>query len=97
VVFPFSAQLAALLARDWRHRSRNRRRDPHRAERDAVGVAEGSIDGYCVGEGSLRGARLRPHHRQSYEIWNNAPEKVLGVTHEWAQHHPRAPRPRCGH
>lgn len=49
---------------------------------------EGLIDGYCVGE---------PWNTQAvkkqvgvtliagYEIWNNAPEKVLGVRAAWAQ------------
>lgn len=51
----------------------------------------GDIDGYCVGE---------PWNQQAvcegvghslvtdYEIWNNHPEKVFGVTQDWAERHP---------
>jgi two-component system, oxyanion-binding sensor len=54
-------------------------------------LARGIIDGYCVGE---------PWNTQAvqqgigaivatgYQIWNNAPEKVLAVTGKWHQHHP---------
>lgn len=52
----------------------------------------GHIDGFCVGE---------PWNAQAvaigagkcvvtgYEIWQNAPEKVLGVTADWASRYPR--------
>ncbi|MEX2215531.1 MAG: CmpA/NrtA family ABC transporter substrate-binding protein [Phycisphaeraceae bacterium] len=52
----------------------------------------GTIQGYCVGE---------PWNQQSvmrgigvavvtdYEIWKNNPEKVFGVTREWAQKNPK--------
>jgi nitrate/nitrite transport system substrate-binding protein len=54
-------------------------------------LARGIIDGFCVGEpwntvavqqgvGSVVAA--------GYDIWNNAPEKVLGVTEHWHDHHP---------
>lgn len=54
-------------------------------------LARGIIDGYCVGEpwntmavqygiGSIIST--------GYQIWNNAPEKVLAVTEKWHQHHP---------
>lgn len=54
-------------------------------------LARGVIDGYCVGEpwnsvavqygvGSVQAT--------GYQVWNNAPEKVLGVTAQWHQHHP---------
>ncbi|MEJ2142764.1 MAG: CmpA/NrtA family ABC transporter substrate-binding protein [Gammaproteobacteria bacterium] len=49
------------------------------------------VDGFCVGEpwnqfavNSGIGHALIT----SYEIWNNAPEKVLGVNKEWAYNHP---------
>lgn len=49
------------------------------------------VDGFCVGEpwnqyaiNSGIGHALI----SSYEIWNNAPDKVLGVNKEWAEHHP---------
>ncbi len=54
-------------------------------------LKEGMIDGYCVGE------PWNTHAVKSgvgvtiitgYEIWNNAPEKVLGVSQEWAEENP---------
>lgn len=54
-------------------------------------LSRGEIDGYCVGE---------PWNQQavqedigctlitSYELWNNRPEKVLGVTRSWAEQYP---------
>jgi nitrate/nitrite transport system substrate-binding protein len=54
-------------------------------------LEQGTIQGYCVGE---------PWNQQAvfkgigvpvvtdYEIWNNNPEKVFGVTAEWAERHP---------
>lgn len=54
-------------------------------------LREGLIDGYCVGEpwNALAveegvGCTLI----SSYEIWNNHPEKVLGVTRDWSERHP---------
>lgn len=51
----------------------------------------GRIDGYCVGApwGEMAehlgiGARIV----SKYQIWNNSPEKVLGVTRTWAEQHP---------
>ena len=58
-------------------------------------LAEGRIDGYCVGEPwNAYAAHLGCGHTivRSYQIWNNAPEKVLGVTREWAERHPRTHR-----
>lgn len=55
----------------------------------------GNVDGYCVGE---------PWNERAvhdgvgwtvvtdYEIWKNNPEKVFGVTKEWAEKHPRTHR-----
>lgn len=58
-------------------------------------LREGHIDGYCVGapwgglaEAGAIGRRLV----SSYSIWNNAPEKVLGVTRAWADAHPQTHR-----
>jgi ABC-type nitrate/sulfonate/bicarbonate transport system substrate-binding protein len=51
----------------------------------------GIIDGYCVGEpwNSMAVHNGIGHTViTSYEIWNNAPEKVLGVTEEWAMQNP---------
>jgi len=54
-------------------------------------LAAGGIDGFCVGEpwSTLAvqrgvGSLLLPTHA----IWSNAPEKVLGVTQDWAERHP---------
>jgi len=55
------------------------------------GLSEGRIDGFCVGapwgayaEAAGVGRRIV----QKHQIWNNSPEKVLGVTHAWAQTYP---------
>ena len=52
----------------------------------------GLIDGYCVGEPWNSQAVARGIGCiviSGYEFWNNAPEKVLGVTRDWAEAHPR--------
>jgi nitrate/nitrite transport system substrate-binding protein len=55
-------------------------------------VAEGSIDGFCVGE-PWNTLAVRAGYGKiaitGYDIWNNAPEKVFGVTREWAEAHPQ--------
>jgi nitrate/nitrite transport system substrate-binding protein len=54
-------------------------------------LAAGEVDGYCVGEPWNACAVARGLGRAlitSYEIWNNGPEKVLGVTRDWAERHP---------
>lgn len=55
-------------------------------------LRDGGIDGFCVGApwGSVAqadgiGRMLVTKH----QIWNHSPEKVLGVTQEWAQRHPQ--------
>ena len=55
-------------------------------------LEEGLIDGYCVGEPWNTHAVIKQVGVTlitGYEIWNNAPEKVLAVTQEWAQSHER--------
>jgi len=55
----------------------------------------GSIDGYCVGEpwNELAVKEGLGHTLiTSYEIWNNKPEKVFGVTEEWAEQYPNTHR-----
>lgn len=52
----------------------------------------GLIDGYCVGEPWNSQAVARGVGCiviSGHEFWNNAPEKVLGVTRDWAEAHPR--------
>jgi nitrate/nitrite transport system substrate-binding protein len=54
-------------------------------------MADGHIDGFCVGEpwNSLAVKQGLGHTLiTKYEIWNNSPEKVFGVTREWADSHP---------
>ena len=54
-------------------------------------LEKGIIDGYCVGEpwNTLAvEAGLGQILITKYEIWNNSPEKVLGVTQEWAEQYP---------
>jgi nitrate/nitrite transport system substrate-binding protein len=54
-------------------------------------LRKGMIDGYCVGEPWNARAVEEGIGRvliASGEIWNNHPEKVFGVTREWAERHP---------
>lgn len=58
-------------------------------------LESGRIDGYCVGEpwnevALQRGVGVAVASK--HEIWNNSPEKVLGVTREWAHEHPNTHR-----
>jgi len=52
---------------------------------------QGTIQGYCVGEPWNQQAVFRKIGVPvvtNYEIWRNNPEKVFGVTREWAERHP---------
>lgn len=54
-------------------------------------LRSGDIDGYCVGEPwNEQAVALGVGHGllTDYEIWNNHPEKVLGVRLEWAERRP---------
>lgn len=54
-------------------------------------LASGTIDGYCVGEPwNSRAVRegLGRILISGYQIWNNSPEKVLGVKLSWAEQNP---------
>lgn len=54
-------------------------------------LREKKLDGYCVGEPWNTVATLEEVGRTvitGYEIWNNSPEKVLGVNSDWADRHP---------
>ncbi|MEW8288322.1 MAG: CmpA/NrtA family ABC transporter substrate-binding protein [Candidatus Thiodiazotropha endolucinida] len=54
-------------------------------------LQKGLIDGYCVGEpwNSIAVQKGLGHTLiTKYEIWKNSPEKVFGVTEEWAVQHP---------
>ncbi|WP_322522253.1 CmpA/NrtA family ABC transporter substrate-binding protein [Guyparkeria halophila] len=53
---------------------------------------QGHVDGFCVGEpwNTLAVQQGAGHIAiTGYEIWNNSPEKVLGVTRAWAEAHPQ--------
>jgi len=55
-------------------------------------LAQGTIQGYCVGEPWNQQAVLRDIGVAvitDYEIWRNNPEKVFGVAAGWAEQHPR--------
>ena len=55
----------------------------------------GRIEGYCVGEPWNTQAIQQRVGRaliSKYELWNNSPEKVLGVMEAWAHRHPRTHR-----
>lgn len=55
----------------------------------------GLIDGFCVGEPWNTIAVHAGAGRtliSSYEIWNNGPEKIFGVTRAWAAQYPRTHR-----
>ena len=54
-------------------------------------LESGKIDGYCVGEPwNTRAVRTGVGRIliSGYEIWNNSPEKVLGIKQSWAEKHP---------
>ena len=58
-------------------------------------LAAGNIDGYCVGEpwnSHAVSAGVGHTLITNYEIWNNNPEKVLGVNLEWAERYPNTHR-----
>ncbi len=55
-------------------------------------MAQGTIQGYCVGEPWNQQAVLRGIGVSvvtDYEIWKNNPEKVFGVTAAWARKYPK--------
>lgn len=54
-------------------------------------LEHGSIDGFCVGEPWNAYAVQRAAGRTlltGYDVWNNGPEKVFGVTEQWAERYP---------
>lgn len=54
-------------------------------------LRSGQIDGYCAGE-PWNALAVKENAGKilitGYEIWNNSPEKVFGVTQEWADKYP---------
>jgi nitrate/nitrite transport system substrate-binding protein len=62
-------------------------------------LEQGRLDGYCVGEpwNALAALRRIGHTLVTVnEIWNHAPEKVIGVTEEWLDRNPRTHRAMLG-
>lgn len=58
-------------------------------------LEQGHLDGYCVGEPWNALAVARGCGRTlvtKHEIWNHAPEKVLGVAEAWLDRHPSTHR-----
>ncbi|MCB1734280.1 MAG: ABC transporter substrate-binding protein [Gammaproteobacteria bacterium] len=54
-------------------------------------LRRGAVDGYCVGEPWNSAAVHEGLGRvlvTDHAIWNHGPEKVLGVTEDWADQHP---------
>lgn len=54
-------------------------------------LQDGVLDGFCVGEPWNTVAVQRGWGRiviTKHTLWNHGPEKVLGVTRAWAEHHP---------
>jgi nitrate/nitrite transport system substrate-binding protein len=93
-VFPFSSH--NYLLRYWMASSGI---DPDRDVRLVIipppqmasQLGKGEVDGYCVGEPWNAMAVREGIGRvliTGYEIWNNSPEKVLGVNQEWAEQYP---------
>lgn len=55
-------------------------------------LGDGRIDGFCVGApwgAAAEMAGVGYRIVSTYQIWNNSPEKVFGVTAEWARAYPR--------
>ncbi|MDO6461304.1 CmpA/NrtA family ABC transporter substrate-binding protein [Granulosicoccaceae sp. 1_MG-2023] len=60
-------------------------------QRMRCALADGEIDGYCVGEPWNTLAAATGQGRillNGYDIWRDAPEKVFGVTRRWADDKP---------
>ena len=62
-------------------------------------LAAGRVDGFCVGAPWSEVASrlgLGTTVATKFSIWNNSPEKVLGVTRDWAEAHPATHRALVG-
>jgi len=93
-VFPFS--LHNYLLRYWLaaatiHPDRDVRLIVVPPPQMGAALTAGAIDGFCVG-GPWNQVTVLDGHGYiavtGYEIWNNAPEKVFGVSQAWAEQHP---------
>jgi nitrate/nitrite transport system substrate-binding protein len=98
VVFPVSShhyQLRYWLAASGVDADRDIRLIIVPPQRMVDALRTGLIDGYCAGGpwNALAADEGVGHVViTGYEIWNNAPEKVFGVTAEWAANHPATHR-----
>jgi nitrate/nitrite transport system substrate-binding protein len=94
MVFPFSQHnylLRYWLAAAGIHPDRDLRLIVIPPPQMGAALAAGTIDGFCSG-GPWNQAAVQAHAGEvivtGYEIWNNAPEKVFGVSETWAQENP---------
>jgi ABC-type nitrate/sulfonate/bicarbonate transport system substrate-binding protein len=93
-VFPFSVHNYTLrywLAATGIHPDRDLRIIVVPPSRMVDELKSGAIDGFCVGEPWNQAAVAAGVARvliTGYELWNNAPEKVFGVSRAWAEKHP---------
>jgi nitrate/nitrite transport system substrate-binding protein len=93
-VFPFSLhnyELRYWLADAGIHPDRDVRIIVVPPPQMADALAAGTIDGFCSGGPWNLAAVARDIGEVAvtgYEIWNNAPEKVFGVSEAWAREHP---------
>ena len=93
-VFPFSVHNYTLrywLAATGIHPDRDLRVIVVPPVRMVDEMKAGAVDGFCVGEPWSQQAVAAGVARvliTGYELWNNAPEKVLGVSRAWAEAHP---------
>ena len=94
VVFPFSChnyELRFWLASAGIDPDRDVRLEGVPPPRMVERIERGAIDGFCVGEpwNSLCVQRgLGRVVLTKHDLWNNSPEKVLGVREDWAEHNP---------
>lgn len=94
VVFPFSVHnyyLRYWLAATGIHPDRDLKVIVVPPPRMAEELSAGNIDGFCVGEPWHQVAQAAGVGRvltTGYDLWNNAPEKVVAVTKAWADAHP---------
>ena len=98
MVFPFSShnyQLRYWLAAAGIHPDIDLRLTVVPPPQMVENLVDRNIDGFCVGEPWNEVAVTQGVGRTlltSYQIWNNSPEKVFGVTAAWAEAHPNTHR-----
>jgi NitT/TauT family transport system ATP-binding protein/nitrate/nitrite transport system substrate-binding protein len=94
VVFPFSMHnylLRFWLAEGGIDPDQDVRITVAPPSRMASRMAAGELDGFCAGEpwnAVAEDEGLGEVAVRAFEVWREGPEKVLGVTADWAQRHP---------